>query len=54
MNTLTKLKRIAADIERRPALIAQAREEGHTWEQIAEALNMSRAGAIKLVNKGTL
>ncbi|WP_194385167.1 hypothetical protein [Microbacterium luteum] len=50
MKALTQLERIARDIERRPELIAQAREEGATWEQIATALNMSRAGVIKLHN----
>ncbi|WP_417556223.1 hypothetical protein [Microbacterium sp.] len=46
--TLKELARIARDISRRPELIHQAREEGATWEQIAEALNMSRYGVIKL------
>lgn len=48
MKALTQLERIARDIERRPELIAQAREEGATWEQVAAALSMSRAGVIKL------
>lgn len=45
---LTELARIARDIDNRPAVIERARQEGATWEQIAAALNMSRAGAIKL------
>lgn len=47
---LAELRRIARDVATRPAVIARAREEGATWEQIAEALNMSRAGVIKLHN----
>lgn len=45
---LTRLARIARDHERRPALIEQARQEGATWDEIAAALRMSRAGVIKL------
>ena len=51
MKAITQLARIAKDIDRRPELIEQARQDGHTWEEIAAALNMSRAGAIKLHNK---
>jgi len=47
-SALNQLARIARDHERRPELIEQARAEGATWEQIAAALNMSRAGVIKL------
>lgn len=50
MKALTQLERIARDIARRPELIEQARQEGATWEQIAAALGMSRAGVIKLHN----
>jgi len=53
-SALAELRRIARNIERdtaaRPALIEQARAEGATWEEIAGALNMSRAGVIKLYN----
>lgn len=50
MDALAKLAEVAEQIARRPLLIQQARDEGYTWEQIAEALNMSRAGVIKLHN----
>lgn len=49
-SALSKLARIARDIESRPDVIEQARQENATWEQIAEALDMSRAGVIKLYN----
>lgn len=32
---------------RRAELIAEAREAGHTWQEIGEALGMSHAGAMK-------
>lgn len=52
--TLRNLRRIARAISdseaaRVPA-IHSARKEGATWEQIAQALQMSRAGVIKLYN----
>lgn len=54
MTALDQLSKLAAKItaanEARGPLIAQARDEGATWEQIAAALNMSRAGVIKLAN----
>ena len=54
MNTLKQLERLAAALTAREAervpLIRQARAEGFTWEQIAGALGMSRAGVIKLNN----
>lgn len=50
MDALKKIKRATAAMRDRPALIWQAREEGATWEQIADAAGMSRAGVIKLAN----
>jgi DNA-binding MurR/RpiR family transcriptional regulator len=50
---LKRLARIAKDNKERPALIAEARLAGATWEQIAEAADMSRAGVIKLAHKKT-
>lgn len=50
MDALTRLAEVAEQIAQRPALIRQARDEGATWEQIAQAMNMSRAGVIKLRN----
>jgi biotin operon repressor len=50
MKAIRKLERLAEAIEQRPALIQEARDEGATWEQIAAALGMSRAGVIKLYN----
>lgn len=47
MSALTRLARIASDMSIRPQLIEQARNEGATWEEIAKAMRMSRAGAIK-------
>ena len=35
----------------RDTLIIQARHDGYTWEQIADAANMSRAGVIHAHNK---
>jgi hypothetical protein len=49
-SALSQLARIARDTAKRPDLIEKAREEGATWEQIA--LQMSRAGVIKLHNSG--
>jgi len=43
-------KAISTDHARRVPAIQRARDKGETWEQIAEALNMSRAGVIKLYN----
>lgn len=51
ISALTRLTRIAEDNKKRPALIAEARQAGATWEQIAEAADMSRAGVIKLAKK---
>lgn len=53
MDALTRLAEIAEQITQRPALIQQARNEGATWEQIAQALQMSRAGVIKLRNSAS-
>src|SRR5699024_7748352 len=54
MNPLEELRTIAkyisTDHARRVPAIQRARDKGETWEQIAEALNMSRAGVIKLYN----
>jgi len=47
---IKELERIAHDNKRRPELIEAARVEGESWEQIAHALDMSRAGVIKLHN----
>jgi len=47
---LKELERIARDIKRRPELIEAARNDNASWEQIAQALDMSRAGVIKLHN----
>lgn len=52
MTALKRLHRLAVTIEKNEAarapLIAEARSEGATWEQIAAALQMSRAGVINL------
>jgi DNA-directed RNA polymerase specialized sigma24 family protein len=49
--TLTDLTSLQARIEslpaQRAALILRAREEGHTWRDIAESLGMTEHGAIK-------
>lgn len=45
LERLAEATRIAAT---RPQLVLEAREEKATWEQIAEAADMSRAGVIKL------
>ena len=43
--------RKAAEVARsRPALIDAARKANEPWEAIAEALGISRAGAIKMHN----
>lgn len=54
-SALDRLRRIARDTAARPEIIEQARNEKATWEEIADALNMSRAGVIKLhrtLNRG--
>lgn len=53
MDALTRLAEVAEQIAQRPALIRQARDEGATWEQIAQAMKMSRAGVIKLRNSAS-
>lgn len=53
MKSLKKLERLAEAWEQRPTLIQEARDEGATWEQIAAALSMSRAGVIKLYKSAT-
>lgn len=50
MDALKKLEKATAAMRQRPELMRQAREEGATWEQIAAASGMSRAGAIKMHN----
>jgi hypothetical protein len=50
LERLAEATRIAAT---RPQLVNEAREEKATWEQIAEAAGMSRAGVIKLSKTGT-
>lgn len=50
-SALAQLARISRDMSRRPALIDEARKAGATWEQIAAATQMSRAGVIKLYGK---
>lgn len=54
MTALKRLERLARTIAKNEAargpLIAEARAEKATWEEIAEALGMSRAGVINLYN----
>lgn len=54
MTALKKLERLASTIEKNEAargpMILDARDAGFTWEQIAAALRMSRAGVINLAN----
>ncbi|MEQ6899264.1 hypothetical protein [Microbacterium sp. KR10-403] len=49
--TLDTLRAFQARMDRMPSrraeLIAEAREAGHTWQQIGDALGMSHAGAMK-------
>lgn len=45
---LTKLARATKAKQSIPALIRESRAAGKTWEQIAAAAQMSRAGVIKL------
>jgi hypothetical protein len=47
---LETLRTYASLRERRGELILDARDAGATWEQIAEAAGMSRAGVINAVN----
>lgn len=46
-DALKKLKTYAKRREALPQDIRDARKQGHTWEQISEAANMSRAAVIK-------
>lgn len=53
--TLRDLQQIAQQLAeisaKRGPLIESARKDRKTWEQIADALHMSRAGVIKLYNQ---
>jgi DNA invertase Pin-like site-specific DNA recombinase len=53
MTIIAQLKRAAETKQRIPELIRQARQEGKPWDEIAKALNMSRAGVIKLSKNQT-
>jgi hypothetical protein len=52
MTALEELRQLANTPDPRKDAIWRARAEKATWPQIAEALNMSRAGVIKLANAG--
>lgn len=53
--SLNDLRQLADQQDRlnaqRGPSIGRARDDGHTWEQIAEAIRMSRAGVIKAYNQ---
>ena len=53
--TLTDLARVATrarvSTRRRDELIAQAKAEGYTWPQIAEASGMSEQGAMRAARR---
>jgi hypothetical protein len=53
VDALARLAEVAELIAQRPAFIRAARDEGATWEQIAQAMKMSRAGVIKLCNSAS-
>lgn len=48
MAAIDELRKLGEQWENRPQLIDQAREEGTTWDAIADALHMTRQGAAKL------
>jgi hypothetical protein len=48
---ITRLAKATQAANSRAQLIRDARAEGETWEAIAAAAQMSRAGAIKLGSK---
>lgn len=48
MAALDELRQLGDAWQNRPQLIEQARQEGATWVSIAEALHMTRQGAVKL------
>lgn len=50
-SALVRLERATRIAETRAELIRKARAEKATWEQIAAAAHMSRAGVIKLAGK---
>jgi hypothetical protein len=50
-SALRQLAKIADAVAKRGELIDKARREGATWEEIQDALGMSRAGVINLHNK---
>ena len=50
MSALARLKRLGNEWEQRPQIIADARAEKATWQEIADALHMTPHGARKLYN----
>lgn len=63
MSTLDDLKEVGGNIKqsddyrtellaKRAQLVTKARNEGHTWRELAELLGMTQHGLIKAQNKG--
>lgn len=48
MAAIDELRQLGDAWQNRPQLIEQARQEGTTWVVIADALHMTRRGAVKL------
>lgn len=48
MSALSRLRRLGNEWEKRPQIIAEARAENATWQEIADALHMTPHGVRKL------
>lgn len=48
MSALSRLRRLGNEWEKRPQIIAEARAEKATWQEIADALHMTPHGVRKL------
>lgn len=48
MSALSRLRRLGNEWEKRPQIIAEARAEQATWQEIADALHMTPHGVRKL------
>jgi hypothetical protein len=48
MSALSRLRRLGNEWQKRPQIIAEARTENATWQEIADALHMTPHGVRKL------
>lgn len=52
MSALSRLRRLGNEWQKRPQIIAEARTENATWQEIADALHMTPHGVRKLHASG--